>query len=113
MGDFTVVPAELSTVSGELVSAGDGLAATTVTAPDMAMFGPWAGSAGADAEPATTDDVNTLLAALGGAVTALGERTAATGQRYVALEADNGALADGIVANLTGGLRTGRPNGVS
>ncbi|MGD7706105.1 hypothetical protein [Microlunatus sp. Y2014] len=113
MGDFTVAPAELATVSGELVDAGAGLAATTVTAPDMAIFGPWAGAAGADAEPATTDDVNALLTALGGAVIALGERLAVTGQGYEALEADNGALADGIVANLTGGLRTGRPNGVS
>lgn len=86
---FDVQPAALSGAGGRLLSSADALAGLEATAPDVSMYGSLVGAAAADAEPATTDDLNTLLDALATYVDSICTRLATSAVAYDSVEATN------------------------
>lgn len=89
MPDFSVSPPEIRTAGQCLADGADGLSGIRLTAPDPNMYGQLVGSAAADCEPATTEDINRLLQALTSGITALADRAERTCAAYEKAETAN------------------------
>lgn len=101
--DFSVTASQIRTAGQCLGDSAAQLSGLRLEAPDPLMYGILVGSAATDAEPATTEDINRLLRALGRAVDALSARAEATCAAYESVESDNAGLAGGIGGALSGG----------
>ncbi|HIT74524.1 MAG TPA: hypothetical protein IAA98_02970 [Candidatus Avipropionibacterium avicola] len=104
--DFSVTVPEIRAAGQCLADSSGDLSSLRLDPPDPMMYGSLVGAAAIDAEPATTEDINDLLRALGDAVGDLSSRAEATCLSYQAVEDRNAGLA-GTIGSLVsdGGSR--------
>lgn len=86
-------PSDLHTAASRLQPSAAAFAGWQVAPPDPQMYGQLVGAAATDAEPAVTEDLNELLAAVGSLLGSVGERLRISADTYRQLEAEQARLA--------------------